>query len=112
MSLEKIEEKIRTRWYDTFEGILQDMLLLLHNSFIYNGQWNKLTIFAKRIVKIFRTQLDEIQTCPDCYTNYMNGDKSSFSVADILNNKNSTGYSSFHKNLNNKRFWFAELCVR
>ena len=112
MSLDKIEEKIRNRLYDTSEGILQDMNQLVHNSFIYNGQWNKLTISAKRIAKIFKTQLDEIQTCPDCYTNYINGDHSIFSVADVLNNKNSTSNSSISKYSNNKRFWFAELCVR
>ena len=105
-------EKIKNHLYDTCEGILQDMNQLVHNSFIYNGHWNKLTISAKRIAKIFKTQLDDIQTCPDCYTNYINGDHSIFSVADVLNNKNPTSNSSFSKYSNNKRFWFAELCVR
>ena len=107
MSLEKIEQKIRNRLYDTLDAILQDMTLLVHNSFIYNGQWNKFTICAKRVFKLFKTQLDEIQTCSDCYINYMQAEKSGSS------NSNSTIASSSTKHSNNnKKFWFAELCVR
>jgi hypothetical protein len=109
MSLEKIEQKIINRLYDTLDAILQDMILLVHNSFIYNGQWNKFTICAKRVIKLFKTQLDEIQTCSDCYINYMQAEKSGSSNSNV----NSTFASSSTKHsINNKKFWFAELCVR
>ena len=94
MSLDTIEDKIRNREYLTLESISQDMHLIVHNSTIYNGSFNKLTNTAKKLFKLFKKEINEIEVCSDCYMNYMN----SISSIQLVN-------------VYEKNFWFSELCV-
>ena len=91
ISFDTMEDKIRNREYLTLEAILQDMKWLVHNSALYNGAFNKLTIVAKKLLGLFKTDLDEIDVCSDCYVNYM---------------------KSTSVDTSEKIYWFSALCVR
>lgn len=45
------------------------MKWILHNCVIFNSAGSKLTSVARSLVKICKHEMQEVENCPDCYTN-------------------------------------------
>jgi hypothetical protein len=69
MSLDGILLKIKQRLYLSFEGVIQDTKLIIHNCITYNGHSSKLTKVAKGLLKMLIYEINEMIICPDCYIN-------------------------------------------
>ncbi|XP_064652120.1 MYND-type zinc finger-containing chromatin reader ZMYND8-like isoform X2 [Lineus longissimus] len=69
MDLDTLEKNIDKKLYGCTDAFLADAKWLLHNCVIYNGTHHKLTTAAKMIVKICKHEMNEIEICPDCYSN-------------------------------------------
>ncbi|XP_026467367.1 protein kinase C-binding protein 1-like [Ctenocephalides felis] len=67
MDLSKLEQNIKKNLYGSTEAFIADTKWILHNSIIYNSIHTKLTSVAKGIIKICKQEMNEIETCPECY---------------------------------------------
>ncbi|CAL8119840.1 unnamed protein product [Orchesella dallaii] len=69
MDIETLEKNIKKRHYGSTEAFLADAQWLVHNSIVFNSASSQYTIAAKRLLKVCKEELSEIETCPECYTN-------------------------------------------
>lgn len=69
MDIETLEKNIKKRLYGSTEGFLADAQWLVHNSIVFNSATSQYTLAAKRLLKVCKQELTEIETCPECYTN-------------------------------------------
>lgn len=69
MDIETLEKNIKKRLYGSTEGFLADAQWLVHNSIVFNSASSQYTLAAKRLLKVCKQELTEIETCPECYTN-------------------------------------------
>ncbi|RZF38322.1 hypothetical protein LSTR_LSTR012109 [Laodelphax striatellus] len=69
MDLSYLEKNIKHKVYGSTHAFYADTQWLLHNSVIYNSHQSKMSNIAKVLVKICKQELDEIETCPECYLN-------------------------------------------
>ncbi|XP_039295726.1 uncharacterized protein LOC111062131 isoform X3 [Nilaparvata lugens] len=69
MDLSILEKGIRQKCYGSTHAFMADTRWMLHNSVVFNTFQSKLTHLAKTLVKICKQELDEIETCPECYLN-------------------------------------------
>ena len=69
MDLQTIEKNIRKKQYGSTEAFLADTKWILHNCIVFNTTGSKLTSIAKTLVKVCKHEMQEIENCPDCYTN-------------------------------------------
>lgn len=69
MDIETLERNIKKRLYGSTEGFLADAQWLVHNSIVFNSASSQYTVAAKRLLKVCKQELTEIETCPECYTN-------------------------------------------
>ena len=69
MDFFKIEQYVKTRKYSSTEAFLSDLKYIHHNCYIYNQATNPLTFNARAMLKVAKNQMNEIETCPDCFKN-------------------------------------------
>ncbi|ODN05111.1 Protein kinase C-binding protein 1 [Orchesella cincta] len=69
MDIETLEKNIKKRQYGSTEAFLADAQWLVHNSIVFNSASSQYTVAAKRLLKVCKQELAEIETCPECYTN-------------------------------------------
>ena len=69
MDLITIERNVKRKQYGSTEAFLADTKWILHNCIVFNGVSSKLTAVAKSLVKVCKHEMQEIENCPDCYTN-------------------------------------------
>ncbi|CAL8073120.1 unnamed protein product [Orchesella dallaii] len=69
MDIETLEKNIKKRQYGSTEAFLADAQWLVHNSIVFNSASSQYTVAAKRLLKVCKQELTEIETCPECYTN-------------------------------------------
>ena len=69
MDLQTIEKNVKKKHYGSTEAFLADTKWILHNCIIFNSASSKLTSVAKSLVKVCKHEMQEIENCPDCYTN-------------------------------------------
>uniref|UniRef100_A0A1I8PLC9 Protein kinase C-binding protein 1 n=1 Tax=Stomoxys calcitrans TaxID=35570 RepID=A0A1I8PLC9_STOCA len=68
VSFATLEEKINSKEYRCTEEFVNDAKWMVHNAHILPNK-NKLTLATKNILKICRQEINEIDTCPECYLN-------------------------------------------
>ncbi|XP_043188453.1 protein kinase C-binding protein 1-like isoform X2 [Amphibalanus amphitrite] len=69
MDLNTMEENIQRGQYGSTEAFIADCKWILHNCILFNGQTSKLTALAKSLLRMCKWEMEEIETCPDCYSN-------------------------------------------
>eukprot|EP00096_Caligus_rogercresseyi_P011057 TRINITY_DN4230_c0_g1_i1.p1 TRINITY_DN4230_c0_g1~~TRINITY_DN4230_c0_g1_i1.p1 ORF type:complete len:1231 (+),score=443.26 TRINITY_DN4230_c0_g1_i1:392-3694(+) len=69
MDLFTLEKNIRKKQYGSTEAFLSDLKWILHNCIVFNSSGSKLSNIAKQLVKACKHEMQEIENCPDCYTN-------------------------------------------
>ncbi len=69
MDLSTIEKNVKKKQYGSTEAFLADVKWILHNCIIFNSPSSKLTSIARSLIKLCKTEMQEIENCPDCYLN-------------------------------------------
>ncbi|CAK1548603.1 unnamed protein product [Leptosia nina] len=67
MDLSLMKKNIENGLYGSPEAFLADTQWILHNSIIFNNLQSKLTQAARTLVRLCRTEMGEIEACPECY---------------------------------------------
>ncbi|XP_075146188.1 zinc finger MYND-type containing 8 isoform X2 [Haematobia irritans] len=68
VSFETLDKKIKAKEYRNTEEFVNDVKWMVHNAHILPNK-NKLILATKNILKICRQEINEIETCPECYSN-------------------------------------------
>ncbi|XP_037082061.1 protein kinase C-binding protein 1-like [Pollicipes pollicipes] len=74
MDLNTMEENIKKGMYGSTEAFIADCKWILHNCILFNGQTSKLTGLAKSLLKMCKWEMEEIETCPECYSSAYSSD--------------------------------------
>ncbi|XP_043223082.1 protein kinase C-binding protein 1-like [Amphibalanus amphitrite] len=69
MDLSTMEKNAERGQYGSTAALVADCKWILHNCILFNGTGNKLTTLAKSLVRMCKWEMEEIETCPDCYGN-------------------------------------------
>ncbi|XP_043205125.1 protein kinase C-binding protein 1-like isoform X2 [Amphibalanus amphitrite] len=69
MDLSTMEKNAERGQYGSTAALIADCKWILHNCILFNGTGNKLTTLAKSLVRMCKWEMEEIETCPDCYGN-------------------------------------------
>ncbi|OXA51902.1 protein kinase C-binding protein 1 isoform X2 [Folsomia candida] len=72
MDLTTLENNVKKRQYGSTEAFLADTQWLVHNSVVFNSATSPFTAIAKKILKVCRQEIQDIETCPECYVNAHN----------------------------------------
>ncbi|XP_013166931.1 PREDICTED: protein kinase C-binding protein 1-like isoform X2 [Papilio xuthus] len=67
MDLSLMKKNISEGLYGSTEAFLADTQWIFHNSIIFNTSTSKLTGHARALVRMCRTEMAEIEACPECY---------------------------------------------
>ncbi|XP_045489486.1 protein kinase C-binding protein 1 isoform X2 [Pieris rapae] len=67
MDLSQMQRNIVNGLYGSPEAFLTDAQWILHNSIIFNTLQSKLTLAARALVRLCRSEMGEIEACPECY---------------------------------------------
>ncbi|CAB3220870.1 unnamed protein product [Arctia plantaginis] len=67
MDLSLMQTNIAEGRYGSTVAFLSDVQWILHNSIIFNTLQSKLTAGARALVRSCRTEMGEIEACPECY---------------------------------------------
>ncbi|XP_045542178.1 protein kinase C-binding protein 1-like isoform X1 [Papilio machaon] len=67
MDLSLMKKNISDGLYGSTEAFLADTQWIFHNSIIFNTSTSKLTGHARALVRMCRTEMAEIEACPECY---------------------------------------------
>ncbi|CAH2068930.1 unnamed protein product, partial [Iphiclides podalirius] len=67
MDLTLMKNNIDEGLYGSTEAFIADAQWILHNSIIFNTLQSKLTGGARALVRSCRTEMGEIEACPECY---------------------------------------------
>ncbi|XP_068628304.1 MYND-type zinc finger-containing chromatin reader ZMYND8-like isoform X2 [Battus philenor] len=68
MDLSMMKNNINEGLYGSTEAFLADAQWILHNSIIFNTLQSKLTGGARALIRSCRTEMGEIEACPECYS--------------------------------------------
>ncbi|XP_047523222.1 protein kinase C-binding protein 1-like isoform X2 [Pieris napi] len=67
MDLSQMQRNIENGLYGSPEAFMSDAQWILHNSIIFNTLQSKLTLAARALVRLCRSEMGEIEACPECY---------------------------------------------
>ncbi|XP_069365846.1 MYND-type zinc finger-containing chromatin reader ZMYND8-like isoform X2 [Maniola hyperantus] len=67
MDLSLMKKNLSQLKYGSTEAFLADAQWILHNSIIFNTLQSKLTAGARALVRSCRSEMGEIEACPECY---------------------------------------------
>ncbi|XP_045530142.1 protein kinase C-binding protein 1-like isoform X1 [Pieris brassicae] len=67
MDLSQMQRNIVNGLYGSPEAFMSDAQWILHNSIIFNTLQSKLTLAARALVRLCRSEMGEIEACPECY---------------------------------------------
>ena len=69
MDFGMVSDNIEAGLYRSTDSFLADLNWIVHNALIFNGSASRVTSLARSAVKIIKQEMNEIETCPDCYIN-------------------------------------------
>ncbi|XP_032665261.1 protein kinase C-binding protein 1 isoform X2 [Odontomachus brunneus] len=78
MDLSLLESNVRSKLYGSTDAFMADAKWIQHNCIVFNtcggvyADVSKLTNTAKQIIKCARSDISEIEACPDCYAHSRN----------------------------------------
>ena len=78
MDFQTIDRNIRRGVYKSTDGLTADVKWILHNCYIYNSATHTLTKNANYFFKVAKTEMGELEVCPDCFKNYYQFNKTYF----------------------------------
>ncbi|XP_071491868.1 uncharacterized protein, partial [Diadema antillarum] len=84
MDLSVVEKNIQKRYYGSTEAFMASIGWIHHNALVYFGSGSRVGNAGKALYKTFQNEMNEVETCPDCYV------------------------TSINKRTN----WFAEVCTK
>ncbi|XP_011880555.1 PREDICTED: protein kinase C-binding protein 1 [Vollenhovia emeryi] len=78
MDLSLLESNVRAKLYGSTDAFMADAKWIQHNCVVFNtcggvyADTSKLTNTAKQMIKVARSEVSEIEACPDCYAHGRN----------------------------------------
>ncbi|XP_014472870.1 PREDICTED: protein kinase C-binding protein 1 isoform X2 [Dinoponera quadriceps] len=78
MDLSLLESNVRSKLYGSTDAFMADAKWIQHNCIVFNtcggvyADTSKLTNASKQIIKVARSEVSEIEACPDCYAHGRN----------------------------------------
>ena len=78
MDFQAIDRNVRKGVYKSTDGFTADVKWILHNCYIYNSPNHVLTKNANYFFKVAKTEMGELEVCPDCFKNYYQFNKTYF----------------------------------